>query len=196
MKRLSASLLLVLLTAGVPAAAWAEEAPIEKKMGFPQLDASTYASQLVWLAVAFVLLYALMSKIALPRVAKALDMRRAHRDGYLGKAAEMNDAAEEIKTAVEKSLGKAQKSAHETLLSAHQDTSEKVAGVQARFAENSRNRLLAAEQAIMKAKTEALQSLADISADIAVEMVQKVANVEISKADAKKAVLSAMKEAA
>jgi F-type H+-transporting ATPase subunit b len=161
-------------------------------IGFPQLNAASYPSQLFWLGVAFVLLYALMSKLALPRVGAVLDIRRAQKDGNLTKAGQMNDEAEKIKTAYEKSLAKAQKSAAEALAAAERSISDKTSEAQSRFAENSRKRLVAAEQNIARAKTEALHSLIDISADVATDMVRKVANVEISKADAKKAVTSAM----
>ncbi|MCK5167961.1 MAG: hypothetical protein KAQ66_11580, partial [Rhodospirillaceae bacterium] len=47
------------LTAGVAMAAGG---------GLPQLDLSTYSSQVVWLVISFAALYALMSTVALPRI--------------------------------------------------------------------------------------------------------------------------------
>jgi len=41
----------------------------------PQFDPSTYASQLFWLAVMFVALYWIVSKIAVPRIGEVLEQR-------------------------------------------------------------------------------------------------------------------------
>lgn len=157
-------------------------------VGFPQLNAATYPSQVFWLAVAFVLLYALMSKIALPAVGRVIDARRAHKDGDLSQAAAMNSEAEDIRTAYERALAKAQRDAHDAFSAAEKAVADKVTAAQAHFGENARNRLAVAEKRIAAAKAEALRSLTDISADVAAGMVQKIAGVTVDKAAAKAAV--------
>lgn len=157
-------------------------------IGFPQLNVSSYPSQVFWLGVAFVVLYVLMSRLALPRVGDVLEKRRAQKAGNLEKAGEMSEEAEKIKAAYEKTLSEAQQVAHDAMVVAERNIAEKLSETQARFAENSRKRLVAVEQNIAKAKADAKQSLADISAEIAADMASKIADVQVNKADARKIV--------
>ena len=53
---------------------------------FPPFDSSTYASQLVSLAIAFVALYLIVSRIALPRVGGTIDARQNKIEGDLAEA--------------------------------------------------------------------------------------------------------------
>lgn len=176
--------------------ALAEEAgTAAEDVGFPQLKQSyTYPSQLFWLAVSFVVLYALMSKIALPAVGAVIEGRQAQRKGDLGQAEQMNDEASRVKTAYEQALAKAQRTATAESAAAERALSAKIAEEQAKFAEASRKRLSTAEQTIVQAKADALHSLSDIASDIAADIVEKVAGVQVNKADAKKAVTTAMQK--
>lgn len=176
--------------------ATSEAAHEESKGGFPQLDTTTYASQIFWLAVSFVLLYTLMSRVSLPRITEVLELRQTQREGNLNRAEQLQEEAEKVKTTVDAALAKAQAEAQEALSANEQQRAKKIAAENARFLEHARTRIANAEQNIVKAKEEALHSLADISAEIAAEITQKIAAANISKADAKKVVTDIMKEAA
>ena len=52
----------------------------------PQLDIATYASQIFWLTVTFVVLYFLVAKIAMPRIAEVLEGRQERIEDDLDKA--------------------------------------------------------------------------------------------------------------
>lgn len=174
----------------------AEDHAEESKSGFPQLDVTTYSSQVFWLAISFALLYLLMSRLALPRVTEVLDMRQTQINTNLDRAAQLNDEAEKAKAAFESVLSEAQDNARETVTAVEQKAAERAAADNARFAEHARERVAAAESSIAKAKTEALTSLADISAEVAADMVNKVAKTHITKADALSAVKAQMGKAA
>ena len=45
------------------------------KEPFPPFNAETYASQLFWLALCFVFLLVMMSKVALPRIGRIIEER-------------------------------------------------------------------------------------------------------------------------
>ncbi|TAL35143.1 MAG: ATPase [Alphaproteobacteria bacterium] len=166
----------------------------EENVGFPQLNAKTYPSQLFWLFVTFALLYVLMSKLALPKVGAVLDARQSHKEGDLKRAAQLQEEATKVKAAYEAAIAKAQAEAQEAQAAAEQEISEKIAAENAKFTEAARKRVATAEQNIARAKDDAVASLADISADVAAEMVNKIAGVQINKAEAKKAVTTVMQK--
>ena len=60
----------------------------------PQLDPSTFATQLVWLIITFVILYLILWKSALPRIASILQDRQERIDDDLEKAEKLKKEAE------------------------------------------------------------------------------------------------------
>ena len=82
------------------------EVPGGHKTPFPPFNPETFASQLLWFAVFFVLLYLMMSRIALPRVGGILAARRERIEGDL-KAAQRHKGSNAELTAYEKALADA-----------------------------------------------------------------------------------------
>lgn len=173
-----------------PTAVFAATDGAAQNIGFPQLNPSSYASQLFWLAIAFVALYLLMSRIALPRIAEVLDLRHKQREGNLSRAEELQAETTKVKHAYEEALAQAQDDAQKRLAAAEQDIADMLSRENAKFTEEARKRVAQSDEAISKAKAEALAKLPEVAADIAADIVGKVAAINVSKADAQKVVQS------
>ncbi|MDF1722030.1 MAG: hypothetical protein P1U65_15270 [Minwuia sp.] len=81
----------------------------------PQLAAETFASQLIWLAITFVVLYLIMSRVVIPRIGGILEDREARIRGDLDKAEELKADADEAMAEYESRLASARTSANEII---------------------------------------------------------------------------------
>src|SRR5271157_4950834 len=84
----------------------------------PQLDPSTFASQLVWLAITFVALLLLMAKVGLPRVDAAIEARRRQVDDDLARATQIKAEAEAAMAAYRQTLAEARAQAQASIKAA------------------------------------------------------------------------------
>lgn len=163
-------------------------------VGFPQLNQThTFASQIFWLFVSLSLLYVLMSRLALPRVASVIEGREAGRKKSLDQARAMSEDAETVRKGFESEIAKAQSDAKAAVDAAEAAVAAKISSQNAAFGDKARERLAQAEAAIAKAKREAETSLADVAADVAADMASKISGAAVTKADAKAAVAAVMK---
>jgi len=79
--------------------------------GMPQLNFHDFAPQLVWLAITFVALYLVMSRLAVPRIADTLARRQAKIQGDLDAAEKANGETRALVAAYEKRLADAREDA-------------------------------------------------------------------------------------
>ncbi len=80
----------------------AEAAP-----GLPQLDVSTFANQIFWLVVTLVVIYFVLSRVALPRIASVLAERQGTITNDIAAAEELKSKAAAAEAAYEKALADA-----------------------------------------------------------------------------------------
>jgi F-type H+-transporting ATPase subunit b len=85
----------------------------------PQLDISTYSTQIVWLVITFSTLFLIMWQIAVPRISDALEQRQKRMDDNLNKAAEFKKEAETAIQTYEKSLAEAREAAQSAITDAN-----------------------------------------------------------------------------
>lgn len=76
-------------------------------VGLPQLDFSSWDSQIFWLAVSLVVLFLLMSRIALPRIQTVIEDRADAIADDLDRAADYKRRAEQAEKAYEAALAEA-----------------------------------------------------------------------------------------
>jgi F-type H+-transporting ATPase subunit b len=160
---------------------------------FPPFEASTFASQLLWLAITFGALYFLMSRVALPRVASILEVRSDRIASDLAEAQRFKTESEQAIAAYETSLSearsKAQKIAGETRdkVQAEADTQKKAieADLTARLAK--------AEKQIADTKTQALSNVRAIAVDAATDIVAQLLGDKPDAKDVESAVDATLK---
>lgn len=162
----------------------------------PQLDVSTFPSQLFWLAISFLVLYLLMARLTVPRIESVVESRRHRIEGDLDRAARMKSEAEAVIAAYEKALGDARIAAQLTMkettdrLNADSAARQKQAG--AVIAE----RTAAAEQRIATAKSAALADLRNVAVEVAQSAARRLTGAEIDLNRVGTAVDAVLKERA
>jgi len=145
-----------------------------QKGPFPPFQRETFASQLVWLTLTFVLLYVLMAKVALPRIGAILEKRRVRMADDLAQAERLKEESDAALAAYEKELADARARAQ----SLASETRQK----QAAEAEQSRRaletrlnaKLAEAEKAIAAAKSSAMANVRGIAVEAAAAIIQKL----------------------
>lgn len=167
-------------------------AAAEKKSGLPQLNVPDFAPQLIWLALTFGLLYAILSKVSLPRIGEVIQERSDRIQRDLDEAARLKGETEKALAAYEKeradARAKASSLAKETQARITAESDSQRNQVEQQIAA----KLAEAEVRITALKTRALAGVNDIAADTASAVVNRLINQDVSADEIAKA-LSAVR---
>jgi F-type H+-transporting ATPase subunit b len=161
--------------------------------GFPPFESSTYASQLVSLAIAFVALYLIVSRFALPRVGGVIEARQNKIEGDLAEAQKLKDQSDAALRAYEGELAaarlRAQAIGAETRdkLNAQADAERKA------LEEQLAAKLAGAEKTIASTRATAMSNVRGIAADTAGSIVQRLTGIVPDAASVAAAVDASLK---
>src|SRR6266478_4431282 len=154
----------------------------------PQLDVSTFAPQLVWLAISFIALYLLMSRLGLPRVDAIIAARRKRLDDDLARAAEIKAEAEAVVAAYRRTLAEARAQAQAAIKERTDRFAAEAAEQQRQLAEALAERTRAAEREIVAAKERAFSEIRGVAVDVARSIAVKLTGSAADEARAASAV--------
>lgn len=150
------------------------QVPGGAKPQFPPFNSETFASQILWFVITFVLLYLLMSRIALPRVGAIVAARSGKIAADLAHAQKTKDDTDAAIAGYEKKLAdarsNAQSIASQTRDKLMAEADERRKSVEARLNE----RLHDAEKTIAETKTAAMANVKSIASDAASAIVERL----------------------
>ena len=159
----------------------------------PQFDPTSFASQLFWLAVTFIALYFLLSRLVLPRISEVMEKRSERIANDLERAEALKTETEAVIEAYEAALAKARSEASAVIAKATSDIATLSAKRQAEFGEELAMRMVAAEERISKAKQQAESQIREIAVDIAADVAERLTGKATDAESAAQAVDSQMK---
>jgi len=163
------------------------------KAPFPPFQKDTFASQLVSLLIAFVALYLIVSRIALPRVGSLLDERQNAIEGDLAEAQKLKDESDAALKAYESELAAAR--ARAQAISA--ETREKLGAAseieRKGLEERLSHKLAEAEKTIAATREAAMKNVRGIAAEAAAAIVQQLTGVPPDDKSVRSAVDASLK---
>jgi len=159
---------------------------------FPPFDSTTFASQLLWLAITFAVFYWIMKNVALPRISGILEDRKDRIAGDLAEADRLKQETDAAIAAYEQALAEARAKAHgiaqETRDKLKADNDSRREKAEADIAA----KIAAAEASISEIKTAALDQVGEIAGETTTALVEVLMGKAPTKTDLNKALKSAM----
>ena len=144
---------------------------------FPPFQKETFASQLLSLLIAFVALYLIVSRIALPRVGSLLDARQNAIDSDLAEAQKLRDDSSEALKAYESELAAARSRAQAIGNETREKLNAAAESERKRLEEQLSLKLAEAEKSIASTRASAMRNVRGIAAEAAAAIVQRLTGV-------------------
>jgi F-type H+-transporting ATPase subunit b len=160
---------------------------------FPPLQIETYASQLIWLTLAFVALYLLMSRVALPRIGSIIEDRRQRIASDFAEAERLKAESDAASVAYEKSLADARGRA-QALANEARGREAKAAGSARKALDTKLNTQIAeAEKTIAARRSAAMTNVQGIAVDAAAAIVERLIGSAPAAREVEAAVVDVLK---
>ncbi len=154
----------------------------------PQLDISTWPPQLFWLAITFMILYFVISRVAIPRTGGVIALRKSTIDGDLASAQKLKVETENAVKSYETALADAKAKANAIATENRNTLNAEIEAERSKLDAALGAKIATAEKKVMASRDKALQDVAAMAADIAAQIVQQLTGAKVTKAAASAAV--------
>jgi len=155
---------------------------------FPPMDAHSFPSQIFWLVIFFALLYLLMSRVALPKMAAVLEKRHKAIESDLSKASALKHETEAAIQHYEKSLADARANAQGIATDTRAKIAAEIEAERSALEKTLSAKLAEADSRISATKAKAMQDVHEVAAETAAEIVSELTGHKVTKEHAAKAI--------
>jgi len=150
-------------------------------VGMPQLDFSTFPNQIFWLVVTLVVVYLILSRLALPRIASVLAERQGTISNDIAAAEDLKLKALDAEAAYNQALADARTEAHKIVAEAKADIQGDLNAAIAKADAEIAAKASESEKAIAEIRAGAMDSVREVAIATAGDIVAVMGG----KADAK-----------
>lgn len=157
----------------------------------PQLNPADFAPQLIWLAITFIGLYLLMSRMLVPRIGSVIDARAKRVSDDLAEAKRLKAETEQAIADYEKAMTEARGKAGAIAQAERDKLKAEMDQERARVDGELSKRLADAEAQIASAKSAALGEVHGIAGETVETLVQELLGIKVDKDEALAAVARA-----
>ena len=175
-----------LLTCFYTAHAFADNEGYEKTSGgLPQLDPSSYPSQIFWMVVIFAIMHFYFSKKSLPQIARTVENRSERIKNDLDSAERLRTEVEEVQRQYEEKLEQAKTKSSDLFKNIESDIKVQSENALSDFQNSSEERVTQLEKNISIARQKAMDEISDVIEDIATSAAEKIIDTKIDQKSAK-----------
>tara|TARA_B100000315_G_C14562453_1_gene581193 strand:- start:833 stop:1327 length:495 start_codon:yes stop_codon:yes gene_type:complete len=140
----------------------------------PQLEISTFPSQIFWLCVSFIVLYILLSSIVIPKISSVIKGRETEIKNNINNSEKLYIETEKINDEFEKIKKETENKARSIINSLKESTNKKIAENNELLKKNLEKKLEKSELEINAKKKSVLKNINKITLDISQEIVKKL----------------------
>lgn len=163
------------------------------KPGLPQLDTTTFASQLFWLLISFAILYFVISRIAAPKIGGVIADRAGRIKGDIDAAAKAKRDSEAAIAGYDKALADARAKALKTSDELRNTVNAEINAKNDAAAKQLAADTAKAEARIAEMRRNAMARVGEVARETAADVIQKLSGEAANAADVEAAVNAALK---
>jgi len=149
--------------------------------GMPQLDFSTFGNQIFWLVVTLVVIYLILSRVALPRIAGVLAERSGTISNDIAAAEELKAKAVAAEEAYNQALSDARAEAAKIVASTKADMKAELDAAIAKADAEISQKTAESEKVISEIRATALESVEEVAKSTAMALVSALGGKEDAK---------------